>query len=474
MVYEWILRGGAVVTPSETYTADVGIRDGKIAAVGDLRGASAERVYDARGKYVLPGLIDEHVHSRDPGLTHKEDFYHATRAAAAGGITTILEMPNCIPPVVDAASFRGRVAELESKAFVDFGLFGMVLGDENADDLAPMAEAGAVGFKLFWGYALDRQTKTLVYDASAREGTVPPPDEGQIFEAFRIAGRLGRAVAVHAENRELILHLTERERAAGGHDYAAFLRSRPPVNEVLTIQAGIALARAAGVHLHVLHIPTADGVEAVSEARRRGWAVTGETCPHYLFLTDEDYARVGVRMKILPPVREKRHQDRLWEALRSGDLQTVGSDHSPHTEEEKRGDVWTAPAGFCGVQTAVPLMLDAVSRGLLTLNRLVALMAENPARIWGLYGVKGVVRPGADADFTVVDMEKTWTVRGEALYSKSRVQPYEGWSGRGAPVAAFLRGRLIMENGKPLGKPVGRLVRPSTKVMPVPPVPKGS
>ncbi|MDI3257283.1 MAG: allantoinase AllB [Kyrpidia sp.] len=459
-MFDLILRGGRIVTPRETFAGDVGVVDGKISVLGHLAGASASRVYDASGKYVLPGLIDEHVHSRDPGLTHKEDFAHATRAAAAGGITTVLEMPNCIPPVVDAESFQSRVWEIAPKAFVDFGLYGMVLGDENAGALPGLAEAGVVGFKLFWGYALNRKTRALVYDAAAGEEILPPPDEGQIYEAFQIIGRLGRPVAVHAENREMIGRLTRREKAAGGADYAAFLRSRPAVNEAVTTRAAISLARAAGVHVHILHMTSADGVEAVVEARRRGWAVTGETCPQYLTLTDRDWERAGVRMKILPPIREQAHQNRLWEALRNGELQAVGSDHSPHTEAEKTGDIWSVPAGFCGVQTSVPLMLDAVVRGRLSLNRLVGLMAENPARIWGLYGVKGVIRPGADADFTVVDLKRTWTIRGEDLYSKSRVQPYEGLTGQGAPVAAFVRGVQVMEDGRPVGDPVGRLVRP--------------
>ncbi|CAB3392770.1 allantoinase AllB [Kyrpidia spormannii] len=459
-MFDLILRGGQIVTPRETYRGDIGVVDGKIAAVGMLEGAEAGRVYDATGRFVLPGLIDEHVHSRDPGLTHKEDFAHSTRAAAAGGITTILEMPNCVPPVRDADHFYRRVEEIAPKAHVDYGLYGIVLGDENLEALPGLAEAGVIGFKLFWGYALDRRSLALVYDAAEGGDIVPPPDEGQIFEAFRVIGEMGRAVAVHAENRELIARLTRKERAAGGADYAAFLRSRPAVNERLTTEAAMALGQAAGVHVHILHMTSADGVEALAEARRRGWSVTGETCPHYLTLTDEDWERVGVRMKILPPIRQRDHQKRLWEALRSGELQAVGSDHSPHTEEEKRGDIWSAPAGFLGVQTLVPLMLDAVVRGKLSLNRLVELMAENPARIWGFYGVKGVIRPGADADFTVVDLDRTWVVRGEDLYSKSRVQPYEGRSGRGAPVAAFVRGVQVMEDGRPIAGPVGRLVKP--------------
>lgn len=460
MHFDLILRGGQLVTPRETVRADVGVRGGRIAAVGELAGASADETFDATGLFVLPGVIDEHVHSRDPGLTYKEDFAHSTRAAVAGGVTTVLEMPNSIPPVVDSASFHSRVRQLQAKARADFGLWGMLLGDRNLASIEEMARAGVVGYKLFWGYALDPRTLALVYHFRDGDDVILPPDEGQIYDAFRTVARTGRPVGVHAENRNVIARLAAREEASGAEDYAALLRSRPAFGEALTTQAAITLADAAGAHLHVLHISAGEAAEAVAAARARRRRVTGETCPHYLVLTDEDYPRAGTHMKIFPPVREKAHQDRLWAALQAGELQTVGSDHAPHTAEEKAENIWRAPAGAAGVQTLVPLMLDAASRGRITLNRVAAVLSENPARIFGLYPRKGTIAVGADADFTLVDMNREAVIRGPELLSKHPVTPFDGLHVQGVPVAAFIRGRLVMRDGHPLGEPEGELVRP--------------
>ena len=460
MKFDLILKNGEIVTPRETFRADIGVRNGKIATMGDLKGAQAAEEYDARDKYVFPGFIDEHVHSRDPGLTHKEDFAHSTLSAAAGGITTVLEMPNSVPPVSDIASFHSRAAILTPKAFVDFALWAMVLGDVNTKDLPALAEAGVAGFKFFWGYALNAKTMALVYNVTKNDDVVLPPDDGQIYDAFCTIAKIGRPVAIHAENSEIISRLAAREVASGSTDYAAFLRSRPSFTEAMTAQAGIAIAEAAGAHLHILHISAREVVDLVAFARARGQAVTGETCPSYLTLTDADFSRVGVGMKVYPPIREQAHQDRLWQGLQRGELQTVGSDHAPHLETEKVGTIWTAPAGACAVQSAVPVLLDSVAKGKLTLNQLAAVMSENPARIFGLYGKKGAIKPGADADFTVVDMEKTVTIRKEDTLSKNRINMHEGMTMQGAPVAAFVRGSQVMAGGKPLGQARGQLVRP--------------
>lgn len=461
MRVDLLIANGEVVTSRETFRADIAVRAGRILAVGDLQGVEASEVYDARGTYVLPGLIDEHVHSRDPGLTYKEDFAHSTRSAAAGGITTLLEMPNSVPPVHNAATFASRVSEITPKAHVDFGLYGMVLGDFNTEELVGLAEAGVVGFKLFWGYALNPRTLELVYNFRKTDDVIMPPDERQIYDAFSQIAQTGRAVAVHAEHAGIISDLATREAATGADDYASFLRSRPPFTEALTVQMGIIIAGAAGAHLHVLHVTAAEAVDVIAAARAKGQPVTGETCPHYLSLTDADYPRLGVEMKIYPPIREQSHQDRLWRGVRDNELQAIGSDHGPATVEEKTGSIWTVIAGACGVQSIVPAMLASVSQGKLTLNRLVELMSENPARIFGLYGKKGTITPGADADFTIIDMNREMTFRREEMYSKHHVTLFDGARIQGAPVASFVRGRQIMAEGKPIGEPQGRLVRPT-------------
>lgn len=463
MKFDLIVKNGTIVTPQTTFQGDIGIIAGRISCIGNLSEAATAQIYDASGKHVFPGFIDEHVHSRDPGLTHKEDFAHSTRSAAAGGITTILEMPNSVPPVTTAQSFHSRVEEIEPKAFVDFGLWGMIIGDMNTKELTALSEAGVIGFKFFWGYALNKETLALVYSFTKDANVLLPPDEGQIYDAFATIGQLGKPVAIHAENSNVISRLTEQVRTEGHSDYASFLRSRPSYTEAMTIQAGITLAQATNVHLHILHMAAGEGVDLVRQARQQGLAVTGETCPHYLLLSDEDWPRLGGTMKIYPPIREKTHQARLWEGIRKGDIQTLGSDHAPHAESEKVGDIWTVPAGACGVQGLVPLMLDAAARGELTLNQVAALLSENPARVWGLYGKKGVLLPGADADITVVDMNEKMVLLNENLFSKNKINPFEGTTIQGVPVAAFVRGIQVMKDGKPIGTPSGQLVKPVTR-----------
>jgi len=463
MEFDLIVQGGELVSPEGSVVADVGVADGRVRAVGDLDARGAAETYDASGLLVFPGFIDEHVHSREPGLEYKEDFSHSTRAAAAGGITTVVEMPNSVPPVSDAASFRSRAALLGRSAHVDFALWGIVLGDANTADLAALAEAGVVGFKLFWGYALDKRTLALVYDPAPGQEVVPPPDDGQILEAFEAIAATGRPVAIHAENAEVIARLTRRQRESGSLDYAALLRSRPAYAEAMTIDAGIRLAAETGVHLHVLHVSSGDGAERIAQARERGARVTAETCPHYLFLSQEDYPRLGTAMKVFPPIREASHRERLWKALTAGAIQTLGSDHAPHTKEEKAAELWRAPAGAAVVQATVPLLLGAVNDGRLSVHDVAALLSENPARLLGLYGRKGVIAPGADADLTIVDMDRPWTIRRDAMLSKSSVMPYDGVSGRGSPVASFLRGRQLMQDGELMGGggASGQLVTPT-------------
>lgn len=460
MQYDLIIKNGEIVNPNDIFPSDIGVVNGKIVTIGSLKDIQANEIYDAKGKYVFPGFIDEHVHSRDPGLTHKEDFAHLTKSAAAGGVTTVIEMPNTVPPVSDDTSFYSKVEHLSPKAFVDFGLLGMVLGDLNTKDLHAMADAGVVGFKLFWGYALNPRTLELVYNPSKGDDVLPPPDDGQIYEAFSVIGKTGKAVCIHAENNDVISRMLETENNKGKDEYASFLSSRPSFTEALTIQTGITIANAAKAHLHILHMAAGEGVDLVSEARKKGLKVTGETCPHYLTLTDEDYPRAGVNMKIYPPIREKNHQERLWQGIQQGKIQAIGSDHAPHEENEKVGNIWNVPAGATGVQTIVPVMLDSVSKGKISLKQLASLLSEAPARIWGLYGKKGVIKLNADADFTIVDMDSKTTIRRRNLLSKSQVTPYDNLTMQGAPVASFIRGKQVMSNGNLKGQRIGEFVKP--------------
>ncbi|WP_100486839.1 allantoinase AllB [Sporolactobacillus pectinivorans] len=462
MEWDYVIKNGTIVTPGETYQANLYIKDGKIAAIsGEPLEGTAKKETDAEGKYILPGLIDVHVHSRDPGPTYKEDFFTSTQAAAAGGITTIFDMPNTTPPTRDIESFHAQVANLTPKAHVDFGLWGICLGHMNNKDIPALAEAGVIGFKYFWGYAINKKTFQLTYNYKAgMDDVIPPFSDGEVYEIFQNIAKTGKVLAVHAEDSSLILKLTEKVKENGGTDYDALLEGRPNLAEEVTIQMGLSFSQASGAHLHVLHVTTAEGVDAIQQAKAKGSPVSAETCPHYLFLSNEDYPKIGPVMKIYPPVKYEKDKKRLWRGINDGTITIISSDHAPHTPEEKNGDLWSIPAGMPGTETMVPLMLNAVNEGRITLQKLTALLSENPAKRFGIYPQKGSLEVGTDADITIVDMNKESIIKAENLHSKSKITAYDGWHIKGLPVETIVRGETVMKNGEIVHKPLGHVVRP--------------
>lgn len=462
MVWDHLIKNGTIVTPDNTYKADVYVKDGKIASISQepLEGEAKETT-DAEGLYVLPGLIDTHVHSRDGGSTYKEDFFHSTQAAAAGGITTIFEMPNTNPPVNNAENFDKQRENLSSKAHVDFGMWGICLGDLNLHELKDLDTAGVIGFKYFWGYAVDKNNFRLIYDyKEGMEDVIPPSDDGGVYRMLEEVAKTGKTFAIHAENSDLINHLTEEMKKTGKDDYETVLASRPSLAENMTIQAGIAMAKKTGTRLHILHVSSAEGTESIKQAQDEGYPITAETCPHYLFLTNEDYEKIGPSMKVYPLVKYKEDQDRIWQGIEDGTFSFVCSDHAPHTEEEKQGNLWSVPAGMCGVESLAPLMLNAVSEGKITLQQLVSLLSANPAKQYGIYPQKGALQAGSDADFTLVDMNREMVIKKENLHSKSKVTAYDGFQVKGVPVATIVRGTTVMKDGEILTGPIGELVKP--------------
>nr|WP_275899501.1 allantoinase AllB [Bacillus piscicola] len=454
---------GTIVTSSDTYEADIYIKDNRIAAItSESLAGEAKETVDASEKYILPGLIDTHVHSRDPGPTYKEDFYHSTKAAAAGGVTTIFEMPNTTPPVNNAENFDLQNENLQSKAVVNYGLWGICLGHLNNQNIAELHKKGVIGFKFFWGYAVHSKTFQLMYNYKpGMEDVIPPFHDGEVYEMMEEVAKTGQLFAVHAENNDLIQTLTARVQERGGKSYEDLLESRPNLAEELTVQTGIEMAKKTGVRFHVLHVSSGKSVDFVKQAQEEGYPVTVETCPHYLFLSNEDYDEVGPQMKVYPPVKYKKDQERIWEGIREETISHVCSDHAPHTEEEKDGDLWSIPAGMCGVESLVPLMLNAVSEGKLSLSQVVRVLAEEPAKLFDIYPAKGILQPGADADITIVDMEKEATLRRENLHSKSKVTAYDGFHIKGWPVQTIVNGTTVMKNGEVIGEAgQGTLVTP--------------
>lgn len=457
-MYDLRFSNGFIVTGQEIIKADLYVQNGKVACISP-ESKDAYQTYDASGCYILPGCLDTHVHFRDPGQTQKEDFEHGTRAAAVGGMTTVLEMPNTNPPTTEIANMQAKIARFESKAYVDYGLWGLCLGEANNHELPKLQRAGVIAFKFFWGYAFDKRNFQLVYDFKpGMNDIIPPLDNGEVFELFETVGKLGSMIAIHAEDHALIQHMTARMKRAGQHDYEALLKARPNLAEELTVQAAITFSKATGAKLHILHMSTAEGVELVRQAQKKGIQVTAETCPHYLFLDASNYDRVGPAMKVYPPIKRKSDREALWAGLHEGIISVISSDHAPHTLEEKKGDLFSVPSGMCGVETTLPIMLNEVSEGRLTLPFVVKVLAENPAKLFNLYPRKGSLNIGADADMVVVDMTKYSLILNEKLHSKQPFTAFHNMAVRGWPVATFLRGKQIVQDGEVLAPPCGQLI----------------
>jgi len=427
-----VIRGGRVVMPDAVFDASVAIDGGVIVAVGaDELMPQARETLDARGLHVLPGAIDVHVHFRDPGYPHKEDFASGTAAAAFGGVTTVFDMPNTIPPTGTAEALAAKQKMAAEKAHVDFGLYGL-LGEDTIEHVPALIEGGVIGFKLYMGNTF---------------GKIPSPSTGAMLEAFETVAQTGKRISLHAETNSIMERRETQLRAAGRTEALAHIASRPAVVAVEAVSRAAILAEWTGARIHVLHISSAEELRPLREAKARGVDVTGETCPHYLMLSTDDYARLGGVIRVNPPVREARSQEPLWAAIADGTIDLIATDHAPHAIEEKtRNDIWTVDAGFPGVQTQMPLMLTAVNAGRLSIRDYVRLASAAPAKIWGLYPNKGAIQPGADADIALVDLAREWTIDDAKLQSRAKITPWNGYRVRGLPVHTLVRGRFVLRD----------------------------
>ena len=442
-----VIRGGTVVTSGGMFRANVAVKDGKIyafTAVSEV--LSADKVIDAEGLYVLPGVIDEHVHCRDPGLTHKEDFKTCTEAAAAGGVTTIFDMPNNIPPIKDVEALRLKIHEAEKKAIVDYGLYGL-LTVGSLPHVMPLVENGVIGFKMFMG---------------PTTGNIPPPSDGEMLDLFSVIAKTGLRIAIHAETQSIIDYLISKLRLEGRKDPRAHLESRPAIVEEEAIRRVSLYARETGARIHIVHVASARALDAIRDAKNMGINITAETCPHYLLLDDSYYEKSGIIIKVNPAIKSKNDQAALWDAINNGLIDTLGTDHAPHTPDEKfKDDVFEAAAGFPGLETFVPLMLTQVNAGRLSLTRFVQLTSENPAKAFGIWPQKGSLFIGSDADFTIVDLKATTKIRADKFHSKAKWSPFDGWEVKGIPVYTIVRGNIVMDHGEIITtKPIGKMVRP--------------
>ena len=401
--------------------AEIAVDDGKISEIKKIISTkSYNEVINAKGAIVLPGAIDVHVHFRDPGMTKKENWYTGSCAAAAGGVTTVIEHPNTIPPTTDAESFKKKL-KAAKKCIVDYGINAGV-----TQDLTTLKEMWELGATSFGEIFMAESTGKLNIN------------ERTLKQALGIIGKLGATACIHAEDEEIrtkFVHLLKGNLEPESHS-----RSRPPISEKIAVEK--AIKHAGTTKLHFCHISASESLETIKTAKQEH-NITCEVAPHHLFLNTKDWERLGTFGKMNPPLRDYRNQKNLWGALNDGTIDIVASDHAPHLEPEKMTDIWSAPAGVPGVETMIPLMLMAVKRNLLTLKRLIEVTSRNPARIFNLQ--KGVLAPGYDADMIIVG--KPTQIRKEKMHSRAGWTPYHGMEAM-FPKITISRGEIIMEDGE--------------------------
>jgi dihydroorotase len=417
---------------------NISISDGMFAAILDAGVTAfvpAVETIDATGLYALPGLIDGHVHFREPGLTHEETWLTGTRAAVFGGVTTVLDMPNTVPPTDSVERARDKLALADLTAFCDFGIFGL-LGQHTVQTGALAGSGLVVGLKAFVG---------------PTTGNLAAPNEDDLMRGLEHARLAGVRVAFHAEDRAMIDAAQSKETRT---DPIAHLDTRPAKAEVRAIERIAELVRVANAQGHVCHISSAIGLHTIESWRGEGVDLTCEVTPHHALLGRDVYADFGGVAKVNPPVRGEPDASALLVALADGRIDLVASDHAPHVAADKvRASIWDVPSGFAGVETLLPLMLTAVHDGRLSLERLVHATSEAPARTWGLWPRKGSVEVGADADLVLVDLERAGEIRAANLHGMNNLSPFEGRATIGAAVTTIVRGRIVVRDGQLVGEP---------------------
>ncbi len=429
-----MLKAGTVVNQDGTGVRDIAVKDGRIVAIGDMSGMVAAETLDCRHLHILPGVIDSQVHFREPGLLHKEDLETGSRAAVMGGVTSVFEMPNTKPATTTATALADKVARARNRMFCDFAFYVGGTTETVADISILEKLEGSAGIKVFAGSSTG---DLLVEDDAGLDA---------------IISKLSRRAAFHSED-EMRLRSRTSFQVAG--DAASHPVWRDEEAARLCTERLLRIVRKHGKRIHVLHISTAEELPLLAANRD---IATVEVTPHHLTLSADDYARLGTRLQMNPPVRDARHRDALWRAISSGLVDVLGSDHAPHTLEEKSKPYPQSPSGMTGVQTLVPVMLNHVNAGRLTLERFVDLTAHGPQRIFGIAG-KGRIAEGYDADFTVVDMKRGETITDKWIESRSQWTPYDGVKVQGWPVGTIIRGRRVMWGGEIVTPAHGQPVR---------------
>jgi allantoinase len=443
-VFDLVIQNGLVVQPDGSSLANIGISNGVIRAISSNPLEGLEMI-DATGLVVMPGAVDLHVHFSEPGRTHWEGWWHGSRAAAAGGVTTVVEMPlNAIPATTSVSALNLKLEAAKDQSFVDYALWGGLV-DNNLEDLPALAASGVIGFKAFM---VDIKDETFQFT------------EGEILEQGMLEiGKLGHFLAVHAEDSSMVWQQTEALQQAGRTDRAAWNEVRSPAAELEAIRTALRQAKTANCPLHVVHTSIPEGIDEITHARASGQAVTVETCAHYLVFTDADLEQLGPVAKCAPPLRDVARQAGLWQRVLAGQIDCITSDHSPcPTSDKTRGEdnIWLAWGGITGIQSLVSSVLSEGCKRGLSLEQAAVLLSTNPAKIAGVYPQKGAIQIGADADLILVNLNKPWTLEKEMLHSKHQHSPYVGLEMQAFIELVLLRGQVVAREASIEGAPNGR------------------
>lgn len=445
MIVDSVLTNAKAYFKSEVVDCSIAIEEGKIFKIGkETQMPSADQKVNLKNLLVLPGLIDAHVHLRDEGKAYKEDFFSGTAAAAAGGFSTVLDMPNNDPVTMSMQTLRKRMEIAARKILVNVGFYS-----EFPDDLGKLpgiVSEGAVGFKLFMG---------------CQVGGLDIDRDEQIKEAFFEVSKLTVPVAVHAEDKYLLNLNEQRLKQAKRNTVDAFLMAHSEEVELKAVQRALKTSDQTGVHLHFCHVTTQTSLNAIVESKKLGKTVTCEVTPNHLLLSTADLDCNRKLLIMAPPLRN--NVEALWQGINDGTVDSLGSDHAPHTLEEKSASsIWDVKVGVPGLETTLPLMLTMVRKNRLPLSRMVELLAEKPAKIFNLKG-KGKLEEGNDADLTVVDFNQKWTICASKFKSKAKFSPYNCLEVIGKPVKTIVNGSLIMDDGEIVAKPGSGVIVRSVK-----------
>jgi dihydroorotase/allantoinase len=443
---EIVFSNCVLATPAGRFGpgAGVAVDDGTIVALGrEEQLPPAERRVDLDGHVLVPGIVDDHIHTRTPGHEYKEDWETATRAAAAGGVTTVVAMPNTDPIIDRVDRVESVFATASADACVDYQTH-VVVTSENLHRIPALADAGIAGFKVFLGITF---------------GDIEAPKDGELHAAMSKIESAGKRLGFHEENDEIRQYREETYRTEGKTDAIYHNRSRPPIAEVEAVSRVCLFADDTGCPVHMFHLSSGSAAETLAEWRDRGVDATAETCPHYLWFTEDIVRERGTVARVQPPLRTADEVERLWDTgIRGGAVDCIATDHAPHTDAEKGVDdpdksVWETPGGFVGVETQVPAMLTFVDDGKLSLAEWVRMHSERPAQIWGMYPQKGSLMLGTDADFTVIDPTESWTLDRQNLHSKSTATVWDGQAFVGSVESTVVRGTIVYDGEDVTGSP---------------------